>query len=224
MGRVVHSLCTKKLKWENKHLFYLITALNALVELCKWGALTGLEMLHAYGTGRRNGCKALVVVEYEAFLILMPCSPLEFAHCLRKEEAGREQEPAGCSLPPSCPAMALQQLCLQQPAPWCCSGTCSWSTSWACIRVGWGKKWGPKAKFGMKMRYQLPQLGSTLCKNLKTSTVSPGNLCTNPQSLTWKEHEQCQVWMRGEAGFLLPGRPGTWGWSQVSLSISEAAS
>lgn len=65
------------------------------------------NVLHVYGTGRRNGCKALVVVEYKTFLILMPCSPLGLAHHLRKEEAGREWEFAGCSLPPSCPAMAL---------------------------------------------------------------------------------------------------------------------
>lgn len=35
------------------------------------------------------------------------------------------------------------------------------------------------AKSGMKMRYQPPQLSSTLSKNLKTGSVSPGNLDTN---------------------------------------------
>lgn len=94
------------------------------------------NVLHVHGTGRRNGC--LVVVEYKAFLILMPCSPLGFAHRLRKEGAGREWESAGRSLPPSRPAMPLQQPCLQQPASWCCSGTCLGAKSRACIRVRGG--------------------------------------------------------------------------------------
>lgn len=66
----------------------------------------------------------------------------------------------------------------------------------------------------MKMRYQPPQLSSTLSKNLKTGTVSPGNLDTNQFNL--KEvhivqgtYSLTRCEQEGVTHFPLSGIPGT---------------